>query len=476
MEMTDIKIQTKQHEKEKLSSNEKNAKETSKESTFLKVFEKFTGDGAQSLMNGIFGVNFMPEVSDSAPVEAPKSEENTDSQVEEPVVKENQPEKNAAEQTDEKPEEVNEQDKEEVVETKQQKTVEVVKQEAQTTEQVAAQVVTQNTNEKSVELDTVAKNQSSEGAHKFQLLDQNGQQNNLRSNQNAEKQIVETASKTAQVEEQAIKQPSEMSKTSQLDVASKVNELKDKTTGAASDTVTEAIAGKAEVAVDAKSLTADKSKPMSQADTAALRNMQTAMLITGAENASHSSTTNSGEAASRQSNNIISGINNLQGKMGLKKITADAAGDLPKAQQDKIIDKLKQMVETASSSKIANTMIVRLDPPELGQVIMKITHRGDQVFARIIPESKEVESVIRSGSSDLISILVGAGFKAENIHLSFGGDAQPRNNAFGQMLNQQNSGSGTNWNSKEQAQKENLTANFSSNTQNSNSEQIGWVA
>jgi flagellar hook-length control protein FliK len=97
--------------------------------------------------------------------------------------------------------------------------------------------------------------------------------------------------------------------------------------------------------------------------------------------------------------------------------------NLPGSLQDKIIDKIQKMLESAKMSRQGTSMVVRLDPPELGRVTVKMTHRGDQMFARIIPESSDVEATLRARSAEIVNTLVSSGFKAENVNVSFGSES-----------------------------------------------------
>ena len=94
--------------------------------------------------------------------------------------------------------------------------------------------------------------------------------------------------------------------------------------------------------------------------------------------------------------------------------------NLPESTQEKIINKVKELLESAKALKHGSTMVVRLDPPKLGNVTLKITQRSNALHARIIPETPEVEQVLRSNSSELLQLLGISGIKAENIHLSIG--------------------------------------------------------
>jgi hypothetical protein len=101
---------------------------------------------------------------------------------------------------------------------------------------------------------------------------------------------------------------------------------------------------------------------------------------------------------------------------------------LPQATQQKIVDQIRTVVQDAKNAAPAGKLVFRLDPPELGAVTVKISQRGDQVFARIIPESSEVEGALRERAREIVNLLAGSGVKSENIHLSIGREsADPGN-------------------------------------------------
>jgi len=113
---------------------------------------------------------------------------------------------------------------------------------------------------------------------------------------------------------------------------------------------------------------------------------------------------------------------------------------LPKGEQDKVVEQVKQLLKDANASRNGNTMVVRLDPPRLGAMMVRVTHKAGQVYARIIPESQEVETALRSRVSELTHALSAIGIKAENIHVSLGQErSESEMYQFNEFLNQQGS-------------------------------------
>lgn len=92
----------------------------------------------------------------------------------------------------------------------------------------------------------------------------------------------------------------------------------------------------------------------------------------------------------------------------------------PGAHSARMLEQVQKVLEEAVRTKDSNTIVVRLDPPQLGALTVRLTHRGDELFGRIIPESPEVEAILRSRSHELQQILAASGLKAENVHVSIG--------------------------------------------------------
>jgi flagellar hook-length control protein FliK len=90
------------------------------------------------------------------------------------------------------------------------------------------------------------------------------------------------------------------------------------------------------------------------------------------------------------------------------------------ARQEAIINQINKLLDRAAQAKDGSSFTVKIQPEELGEVLVKVTQRGDQLFARIVPEHKEVEQTVRVGINELVSQLINSGFRAENIHVSVG--------------------------------------------------------
>jgi flagellar hook-length control protein FliK len=189
------------------------------------------------------------------------------------------------------------------------------------------------------------------------------------------------------------------------------------------------------------------------------------------------------QAEVNTSNHIIQGISERGSfaKTGTETSSKSVHQGNPSL-QDKVVDKVKELVLQMNQSKDANTFVVRLDPPELGALTLKVTKRGEQMFARITPESKEVEDTLRSKLNDITSLLSQAGFRSENVHVTIGREASEAEHFSFQSFMEPNQG-GSNSDQGNSANgesfRENRNAPFSQSVSlgsNSVVEAEGWVA
>lgn len=128
----------------------------------------------------------------------------------------------------------------------------------------------------------------------------------------------------------------------------------------------------------------------------------------------------SGGATAGRSNNMFSDMSFLKGQSMPEQAKESSVSRLASPQQAKFIEKIQQVLEAAAKSRDASSIMITLDPPDLGSVTVKLTQRSDQIFARLSPETPEVEAAIRARLPELTQSLANAGIKPENIHVSVG--------------------------------------------------------
>lgn len=192
------------------------------------------------------------------------------------------------------------------------------------------------------------------------------------------------------------------------------------------------------------------------------------------------------QGAARGSSAGGSGITSIVGNSSEKEKLAGESSrakakpqQLPKNEQDKVVERVKELLKDANATRNGNTMVVRLDPPRLGQMMVKVTHKAGQVHARIVPESQEVETALRSRVSELTTALTAIGIKAENIHISLGAErTESEAFQFSEFLNQNGSqGSGEREFSHQREEKHATLPGSMTTTSNRGGEAVaGWVA
>lgn len=99
---------------------------------------------------------------------------------------------------------------------------------------------------------------------------------------------------------------------------------------------------------------------------------------------------------------------------------AKAVQGMLESNSGKLVEKIRQMLQNAAEGQTGNTITLKVDPPELGQMTLKVTQRADQIYARITPESKDVEAAVRENAQHIVNVFVSNGVKPENVHLSIG--------------------------------------------------------
>lgn len=476
METVSVKIKTHSKDNETRADQKGRAEgsdEKAKSNSFLKIFEKFSGQQAQSVLSGAVNFDLISQIKPQQEiVEKPvQEEEKLDAKVDEKFSEENTQDDNQEVVVDEKNKK---DDQQEVVvkqnngEVKKEKPQEAIENSATVIAQAKEQV--QNTQEVLVSDKQIKEDNQ---ALKFELNKQNLEQK-ATANQKAANDNGSIKQQSEAIIEQAPKaQVGEIDKVKQQ--FAKISEESAKIEKKAEDKTIDPAAVKIEAAVEVKpQQLVDRNKVSQAVENVALRNPVVQAAIS--EALSHNSNVNSTDVNAKTVQSI-SGVNAANEKNVIKKSLGTTTSELPKTQQDKVIEKLQQMIETAAKGRNANTMVVRLDPPQLGQMVVKIQSRGDQIFARIIPESADVEAALRSRVAEIVNVLENSGFKADNIHVSFGKTpGESEMSLFGQMMGNKNAQ--TESNSQEHSTGANNASNMTGlkKVKKDNYEQTGWIA
>ncbi len=190
-----------------------------------------------------------------------------------------------------------------------------------------------------------------------------------------------------------------------------------------------------------------------------------------------------------------SGINLNNQHFGLTKMLSEKAQgfenamtsvlkNIPQSARESVVEKLNQMLQNVKQTRVAQTMVVRLNPLNLGEVTLKVTQRNDQIFTRVISNNSDVENYLKLHSSEILNSLANSGIKIENISLSFGFENNGQNN-----FSQEKMFAGYNFNHEdtrgEKTREEGDFAGFRSNSSrdkteissfSSNRFASGWIA
>jgi flagellar hook-length control protein FliK len=84
------------------------------------------------------------------------------------------------------------------------------------------------------------------------------------------------------------------------------------------------------------------------------------------------------------------------------------------------IDKVKAVLEKAALNKQNDTISIKVDPPHLGEVTIKVSQKNGEIHAKLSAENKEIEAILKSQSSELNGILQSLGFKSNEVHVQIG--------------------------------------------------------
>ena len=106
-----------------------------------------------------------------------------------------------------------------------------------------------------------------------------------------------------------------------------------------------------------------------------------------------------------------------------------------------------QVVEKAKIITRPNgttNMTLRLDPPSLGKVDMRLEVTEDHVRAVMIAENKDVKNALQNNIEHLKNSLTQSGIKVDEIQIATAGDSGLRNNTTAQESGQWNNGNGKN--------------------------------
>lgn len=89
-----------------------------------------------------------------------------------------------------------------------------------------------------------------------------------------------------------------------------------------------------------------------------------------------------------------------------------------------IVENIQKVIDAVAAGKTGNTLTVRLDPPELGKVTVKVSQRSDGLNVRVVPESADVEANLQSRAHELGALLNLSGVRNANIEIATASEAE----------------------------------------------------
>lgn len=145
-------------------------------------------------------------------------------------------------------------------------------------------------------------------------------------------------------------------------------------------------------------------------------------------------------------NNNMNASTSASGKSEMTPTQTKAAdvsrSDFDRQLMNQVMDKARVTVMKNGDS----TMTVRLDPPSLGQVEMKVEIHDNRVKAVLMADNHEAKTILENNIQNLKQSLHDNGLKVDEITVTTAGDFKFKNDSFAQNANGQNGGNGGNRN------------------------------
>ena len=181
-----------------------------------------------------------------------------------------------------------------------------------------------------------------------------------------------------------------------------------------------------------------------------------------------------GQSQNSSSNSFGSPLNIERQHVQNKDTKNTSQGQLVK--QDKIIEKIQEIINQSAQTRSNNSVVLNIDPPDLGKITVKVTQRDGQIYARVTPESAEVEYSLRTRVTELMHALALNGLRAEQIHVSIGAERlEAETFQFSDLLGRQSKEEGNNKHSW-QASERMIADNGGQEASFYSIEDCGWVA
>ena len=198
------------------------------------------------------------------------------------------------------------------------------------------------------------------------------------------------------------------------------------------------------------------------------------------------STTAFGKIPVSDSKINLDSVVSIQSKTSGEKVVSEKSHVSPLTRRtvlsQEFVDKVKEVLQNAAVNKTNDTISVKVDPPHLGEIQVRIKHKNGELFAKLTPENKEVEQVLKTKVSELSQVIQAIGFHSKDIHIQIGNDTSVEYSFQGNVSYDFNENSNLNeWVNKNDSQS--YTGMFHSDSGLNGSEtrkdivqDAGWVA
>ncbi len=128
--------------------------------------------------------------------------------------------------------------------------------------------------------------------------------------------------------------------------------------------------------------------------------------------------------ASIQKASDSSAVFGLQAKSTLDKTSTErlSSSSVQKRSADAqaFVDKVKEVLNNLAASKSNDSITIKIDPPHLGEITVRVSQKLGEIHAKIMPESKEVEKTLIAQSSELSLVLQALGFREDQVKVTIG--------------------------------------------------------
>lgn len=119
----------------------------------------------------------------------------------------------------------------------------------------------------------------------------------------------------------------------------------------------------------------------------------------------------------------LGGAGELKGQSGFQEGGRAQVKSLPRAAVIRTMEKVEAALKEAAKSKDVNTISLRLDPVELGNVRVDVSIKDGALKAKLAPESQQVAHLLREKAHDLQYVLRKLGLDVDTVSVAVTSDS-----------------------------------------------------